>query len=518
MNSVSSLVSRIKSLQHYLIPAAAHGLATTCFYRLGFDVFHIPWAYYQLLDPVALAEEPLQSLYLLHAQPPFLNALLAVLLKLSAVSGIAPETWAWSVFGLLGLASSILLYRILLDISSSKGLALAGLVLFLANPAYYFFQSIFFYPFLLHTFLVVLLFLSLRMLRTGSARPLVGVAVMLGLVINTWSLFHPVWAVVDYVLLVALFYVAHHGQGRRQWIYVGASAAVLVLLLVAWPLKNYLVFGQFTFSSWEGHGLSRGTEIESEVLMTYLVEGTVPESTLDEMSEFQLKNSLANIDVLSQTLKTAGGRNWNHYVLLEVNQPLKRESIQWVIDNPGRWLRLIARDYASWARASYIHPYLGTFRGPENPAYQYYARLYGYLLFLDVRPWLEPLAPDLFQGLAIRGLPLPLTIFGVLTFPLLMLTTLPVALKAYRNKQFLQVGEMLIPWFSLFWLVLIPCLSDGSEGNRMRFAATSYLIVLATAVISQLCGRHGKAAQKSQSHGTRRRPVGREENKPQQSA
>ncbi|MGC9335669.1 MAG: hypothetical protein ACP5JJ_16095 [Anaerolineae bacterium] len=487
MNTISWLVSRIRPYRDYLIPAAVYGMAFGAFYRLGVDAFRIEWMYYwQLLDQVALAEEPVQSLYLLHAQPPLLNTLLALLLELSEVSGITPESWAWCVFGLLGLASTVLLFRILVDVSSSRVLAVVGLILILANPAYHVFQSLFFYPFLLYAFLVAVLFLSLRTLSTGHTKLLVSFAVMLGLVTNTWSLFHPVWAVLAYVLLVALLYLRHRGQGKLQWTYVGASAAVLGVLMVAWPLKNYLVFGQFTFSSWQGYNLSRETEIRSRVLEDYMLAGIVPEPTLEEIAEFQGKHSLAHIDVLSQTLTAAGGRNWNHYVLLEVNEPLKRASIRYRLDNPAQWLRLIGRNYVAWTQASHIQPYLGTFLGPNDPAYQSYARIYDNLFFLDVRPWLEPHAPGLFQGLEVHGRPLPMTVFGVLTFPLLMITALLMVLKQCKGRQFLQAGRILIPWFTLFWLLLIPCLTDGSEGNRMRFAATSYLVVLAAAVTKEL--------------------------------
>ncbi len=487
MDSISSLVSGVRRYLQYLIPAAVYATAFGGFYRLGFDAFHIEWMYYwQLLDQVALAEKPLQSLYLLHAQPPLLNTLLALILKLSEVSGLAPEAWAWGSFTLLGFVSTILLFRILIDVGNSWVLALAGLVVTLANPAVHVFQSLFFYPFLLYAFLIMLLFVSLRMLRAARAKLLLIVAVLLGLVANTWSLFHPVWAALAYLLLVILFYLSYRGQGKLRWAHIGTSAAVLCLLLVAWPLKNYLVFGQFTFSSWEGYNLSRGTEVRSEILEDYVMAGIVPEPILEEMAEFQRRHSLAEIDVLSQVLTTAGGRNWNHYVLLEVNEPLRRASIRYRLDNLDRWLRLMARNYAAWSQGSYVQPYLGTFLGPENQAYQNYARLYNKLFFLDVRPWLESRAQDLFQALEVQGRHLPLTIFGLFTFPLLMIAALLVGLKRCRGRQFLPAGEILIPWFTLSWLLLLPCLTDGSEGNRMRFAATSYLVVLAVVVVNEL--------------------------------
>ena len=62
------------------------------FYLLGFQNMKIPWDYYQILDKELLLEYPGYSLLFLHSQPPVLNSLIVLLLKISRFfPGIYPE-------------------------------------------------------------------------------------------------------------------------------------------------------------------------------------------------------------------------------------------------------------------------------------------------------------------------------------------------------------------------------------------------------------------------------------------
>ena len=475
-----------KPYSQYLVPAGIYALAYVLCRLLGFDRFEIPWQFWQLLDQRLLGEAPLQSLYLLHAQPPVLNATLALLLKLGELTGIAPEVWARGLFAFLGLASSVLLFRVLIKVVDSWVLATVGLVVTLANPAYHVFQSLYFYPFILSLLLITLLFLSLRLLETANPWYLFASAILLGLVCNTRSLFHPLWAIMVYALLLALLYARHRGRKRLPLASILVSSGLLVALLALWPLKNYLLFGEYTFSTWEGYNLARGTGVESEVLEEYIRSGTVPAAIEEELAHFQRTHGFSGVGVLTEYETTAGGRNWNHYLLTAVNEPLHSQAIEARIQNPERWLRQIRKNYAAWTRASYVQPYLGTIRGPEDGEYIQYASLHRRLLFFDTRPWLEPYFPGFFEALRLKRKPLPLTLFGLVLFPLLMVVSLSMAFWRLRKRQYFGAASILIPWITVAWVLLIPCLTDGSEGNRMRFGVTAYLVVLAAIVLKEL--------------------------------
>jgi uncharacterized membrane protein len=137
-----------------------------------------------------------------------------------------------------------------------------------------------------------------------------------------------------------------------------------------------------------------------------------------------------------------------------------------------------------WARPTYVDSYWGWPRGPATPAYRRYALVHQRLLFGDLRPLLEPLAP----GLAIHGRavvwggPVPYTLFGVLGLPVLLAA---VAVLLLRRRGRWSPAEWLAATAaaSLLWSLFVPCLTDGTEGNRIRFATSCCVLLLAAYVV-----------------------------------
>jgi len=55
---------------------------------------------------------------------------------------------------------------------------------------------------------------------------------------------------------------------------------------------------------------------------------------------------------------------------------------------------------------------------------------------------------------------------------------------------------MLLMMVCVVWTLVLPCLTDGHEGNRMRFAVSPYLIVLTMMLFRDL-GQRRQMASKS---------------------
>ena len=477
----------------YVLPLGIYLLAYSLFQRFGYKALEIPWGYYQLLSREELVNVPLKSLYFLHSQPPLLNALLALLLRISTITGCSPEFWAEVLFFLLGLSSTILVFRIVDELTNSLVLAAVSITLILSDPAYPFFQTFYFYPFILHFLLVLFLAAGIRALKTGKRSAFMLCVFLLSLICNTRTLFHPIWAITIYALMAVAIFIKH---GEKQGLRIRNfffPTLVLGLAITIWPLKNYILFDQFTFSTWEGFNIANSADVHSSILDEYLSYGVVPEKVRKELQQFRIEHRLLDSDirVISESTKSDGSRNWNHYIFTVVNQPLRRQAILYKITNPKQWLMTMASNYFAWTRASFIHPYTGEIRGPDTAMLTSYSKVYQALFFHDIRPFLESkIAVFADRSLFYVGTsPLPFTVFGLLVFPLLMLLSLIIAVQKLLSKNILGFTIMIIPWFTIFWLLLVPVLTDGIEGNRMRFSGTPYLVIQFVLIIKALHSR-----------------------------
>ncbi len=414
----------IRKLEFYTIPAVMYFLAYLLSRLFGYRNVDIRWELLQLLDKEALINAPLQSLYLLHSQPPLLNALLALLLKLSAILGLRSELLATILFVLLGLISTILLFHIIFEMTNSLTFAVVSIVLTLTDPAYYFFQYFYFYPFILHFLLIVFFYIVLKLLNTGNHIMLTLSVWLLALICNTRSLFHPLWAIVIYAMLLAMIFLIRSKQNVFKMRKIITSTILLLFLILVWPLKNYVLFDQFTYSSWVGFNLARYTGVHSPILNEYFSSGTVPEEIMIEVLEFQQKHNIldSEIGVIAKSEKTYGSPNWNHYIFLEFNESLQKEAVDYKIANPKKWIASSFSNYFAWARPSITQPYFGNLMGPSDQFHTKYTAFHSSLFFYDIRPFLEQNISLLAErrNFFIGNIRMPITIFSVLIFPLIM--------------------------------------------------------------------------------------------------
>lgn len=208
---------------------------------------HAPF-YLHFIDPDLLRHRLLQSLWYDHAQPPGLNLVWGLALK---VSGAHPDRVLWPLFLAVGLATSLILLRLLVRVGLSWRWAVVVTALWTMSPT-----AILLETYLLYTPLEVLGVLAVALLVARwveSARPVdaVGALAVASTLALTRATFHLVW-IVGLVLLLGLV--------RRDRWRIPATAALLPIVLVGgWYLKNLILFDQFGTSSWLGPNLSRVT-------------------------------------------------------------------------------------------------------------------------------------------------------------------------------------------------------------------------------------------------------------------
>ena len=200
---------------------------------------------YQLLDVDLLRHDPFVSIYYLHSQPPLFNALTALVLQLP--SGFVNTTLAL-VWHAAGLATAVVIYATLVRLGVRAPLAAGVVCVFIVSPEALLVENWFFYSQIQMLFTALLLFGLARFATTGSTADGLLFTGSLGALVLLRSSFHPLVM----VLLIVIVWRQLRIDARR----VAALAAIPIVLVAAWSIKNVVVFDSWSNSTWVGMNLS----------------------------------------------------------------------------------------------------------------------------------------------------------------------------------------------------------------------------------------------------------------------
>jgi hypothetical protein len=447
----------------------------------------IPWGYFQLVDGPLLRDHPLGSLCFLHSQPPGLNALLAAVLRAASALDVPAPHVAAALFFALGLAAALALAWVTNVVTGSRALAGLAVLALLADPGFHVHGHVFFYEFIVQVLVCLLLAASVRHLRDGRGLAVVAAAtVALAL---TRVIFHPLWAVGYCALLIWLrARLAPQAHGRRI-AHAALAAAILVPALAAWPLKNWLVYGRFTSASMNEYSFSREVPGCADLMLqTYVGTGSAPDAVLRRAAEAETSCGPEARGVAANPTKADGSRNWHHVAFLEAGPRVAQCAMRWRLRHPGPWLSRAAGQYAMWSRPTFVHPYRGALEGPADAWWRAYATAWSRAAFLDLRPAIERGLPGLFlhREARLRGRPVPYTVFGFVLLPVLL--GLAVWQQIARPPS-VRIATAAAALACLVWPMLAVCLTDGQEGNRMRYSTTAAMIVVAACLAGELRAR-----------------------------
>lgn len=477
-----------RAVDFALIPAALFVAFVLLAHRLGLWEIEIQPNLYQLLDSNELKNHPFNSLLYLHSQPPGFNALFALILNLSDFTGIREEVFVKILFLAGGLIGAVLLFNVIRRVSDSTVLASLSVLALLSNPAYHVHAGMFFYPFILHFLFLILIWLVASYLGRESTMSLFLIVLLIALITNIRTLFHPVWAVGLFIIVIYGKMWISAIRDRKELQGFGLAFLSLLLLLSAWPLKNYLVFGQFTYSSWSGYSLSRALPVKNEFLEKYVygAAGVVSEEVEDYLEKFRPVFKGDSLDVISAPRKSDGSLNWNHIVFVMTNRNLRKRALEWRLNNIRPYLQRTVFYYFIWTRPSYIHPYEGYIIGPKTDGYRRYAETYYRLIDADVRPFVEVLTPNLFlhRMAYVRGIPIEYTLYGLVFLPLLLVSAAAFIVLNLTKRRPREIVVTACAFCHIFPMVAA-CLTDGLEGNRMSFSTSPLLIIVAAYVIHE---------------------------------
>lgn len=454
-------------------------------YRWAGFTFHVPWRHWHFLSPEILRSDLARSLWLLHSQPPVLNALAGGLLKLSGVTGIAVSILGTGFLYLEGLFCVLATARLGSWISGSGRAGLAAGASLLLLPGFAVLTHQFFYTLITQALLLGFLLVFRRSLRDASESALWGCAGMLVLVAWTRTLFGPPWALATWVLTLACQRLAHRGSSlARSW----RPTVFLLVALSTWPAKNYLVFGCFTGTTWDGFNLQHSYPNPPECRDFFeFFEGHKDLSPRQRewVEEFSKHRADLNHPAVLDPEGYPGKRNWNHLAMLASREALLAYAWRVRMEDPLKAFWTVVYSFCCWSRPATINPWDGSdsvllqLYAPESPGgiwFHRWTRLYRAVLFHDLGPWIDRLA----NGLGVRGSFTAGTwcpLFGLVLMPVLLLS---VELRLVRRRREWSAHDLvaLMALSMVLWVIVIPCLTDGLESNRMRLMIHPELLFL----------------------------------------
>jgi hypothetical protein len=306
--------------------------------------------YWQFLDPELLRTELLESLLHLHSQPPLYNAAVGAILKLSPID---VEVSLHAFYVLLGLVQMLALYAVLVRLGirpwRSAGVAAALAVL----PATLLYEHWLFYEYPTATLLVLSALALHRLVRHPSLGSSTAFFALAAALVYTRSTFQLPWL----VLAAALLVVLRRDLARP----VLAGAAVPALAVVALVLKNVVLFGVPSTSSWLGMNLAQVTHSEVPLAERRELVARGELSAVSSVEPFRPPAEYVGIvdlpdptgiPALDRLEKSSESPNMNHLLLVDVSRLYLHDAWRMVRLRPGAYARTVIRGGKLYFRPS----------------------------------------------------------------------------------------------------------------------------------------------------------------------
>lgn len=451
-------------------------------YGLGFDVDVRLW---QLVDVELLRDDPLRSLYLMHAQPPLFNALYALSLRLPEGLGMP---FLHLVFQATSIVSVALIYLLLRRARVGAAGAAIGAGLFGVLPQALIYESVFNYAPFEVMFLLGGMLLAARYLEEGGVARFVGLCACLVILALMRSLFHVGWVA---VVLLAVW-------GLRSWRH-GRDGRALAVLVAALALassiyaKNLKLYGTFAASTWGGIAL---TQMAAPILPGDPVK--FPQVLPDirariDRGEFSpaLRGALSDLwygwaevakdcpemdekrAVLCARLRASGEPNMNHLAVIDYSHQIGRDA--------RRLLQLYPQVYLNHVAAS-VMTFLGTpswhYRGFDGLLPRYCDFWNDLLLYRPNRGLQGVQAPGQLWGPIVNrlaGSSVPLIAMVVAGIVLVLARGTRDVLDYGRGRT--TTADWVFPAFVVLLYATIPNLTNGVETQRIRYSIEPILYI-----------------------------------------
>ncbi len=416
---------------------------------------------WQLLDVKLLKTELLKSLFYLHCQPPLYNLCIGIILK---IFGDFSSFVINFIYMILGFSIYIILFELQIRLNVPKFLAFLLSTIFIISPEAILYENWLFYTYPL-TFLLLLSTLFIFcFIKTNKDTYLVLTFISLMLLTGARSIFHLVW-----LILISVF-IIYLAKNRKKAI---AAASITVLLVFSMYLKNQLLFGKFTTSTWLGMNFWELTinQLPDNVRSTLISEGKLSNIALIPRFEkpekypqsyFNVKG-FDGIAALKKIRKSTGDVNFNHFGWIAISDQYLRDE------------RYVLLNYPQW----YFRGLIGSFSCYFVPASNHF----GVTDNANKIPKLVKLEAILLgkiPSISIQGHPINLYLILLIGIPFLCVFSTLLAFNIKKSAILNTSMKIIVGYilFNIFFMTMVINLVENGENNRMRVMLDPFFVVL----------------------------------------
>jgi hypothetical protein len=421
--------------------------------------------YWQMIDPLLLKTDLWRSLFYLHSQPPMLNLFTGLVLQFFPSAYQSVFHVAYFLAGLV-LAWSV--YRLGLAVELPASLSLTASILFTISPPVVLYEHWLFYTYPVAAALALSAFALYRFHHTQKFGWGLSFFSLLAFIALSWSLFHLIWLL---VIFAALFFI----NPNRKIVFL--AALIPLALVVGWYAKNYILFGEFTASTWAGMNLSHPTTMslpEQERLRMVKTGELSPFAQYPSFSGPQVYLPLlpdtptTGLPILDAVKKSNGRSNFHNLVYVETGKYYRQDALRVILARPALYLRSIAQSFYIFFHSASDYDFLDYNRQRISAFETIWTRL-----FFGQWQMNETLEERL-GNLSLRntGWLILLTFIAALYGSIRYLWRQRKALDDSKNLLILFMG------FNLLYLALAGNLFDLGENNRFRFVVDSFILLL----------------------------------------
>ncbi len=433
----------------------------------------------QHLDLPLLQDRLLESLWYQHTQPPLFNLLIGLVLKLSP---LAPETTFHVLWLACGAALVVGVHRLLRDLGIGRAASIVATIIITCSPTVILYENWLSYEYPLTLAITVVALASVRWARGGQLGWLATVAALAAACVLTRALMNPLW----YLGVIALVLIAR--QPRRHWAPALCIVVVPGLLIAALMIKNQVVFGSPSLSSWLGWNLQRVTidELPVETRQQLIDEGVLtplasypvflPTDTYTDVMG-PCEREYPDIPALAEPTKSTGRENFNDECYL----PVYRESLANAIAagraEPGATARAVVGSFQIWSESSSQYAFVYDNRLHIDGA----DTLYRQVILLDV-PYDPPVTTNAGWWIPI-GTPggrwrASLTV--IVATAIAAAAGIRSGLRLLRRRASPHDAALAVIGFTVVTVTVIGNLFEIGENNRFRFMVEPVTFVALT--------------------------------------
>lgn len=291
------------------------------------------YVYWQYLDVETLEHHLLRGVWYDHAQPPVFNLFLGLILKTFGSNALAFGV----IFKMISLVNGLLLYSILKKACNQRTVALVLALAFLLSPATLIYECELFYTTFISLLLLISIYFLIRIQSKSSWVNAAGFFLPLAFLCLTRSVYHIVWLFA--ILVILLFYF------RRKSVFhkIVTFGILSILLAGSWYVKNKIIFGKLSVSTWIGMNMARNVFHDNQVKDSARIEAYEPFSRIGVYQKFidpayeKKYAGLNDRDLLMET-KNDSFINENNINYIPVSDQYQQASVRYVKSHPGAYV------------------------------------------------------------------------------------------------------------------------------------------------------------------------------------